>query len=227
MSCYCRTNAPKKYCYTTEVDGRIAYRLYCTECKGFVGSKVKKEVALSCGYDLSFQDGSTTDYQCREFSKKVYKAYTDHSHSKVGLRIGFQQQFAYESYILFCPYCDEKIDHVPDWFIDWAKSSSNEILSRMAREVVSLEPLDQPIFHPKIPRPLLSEYIAYMDSKEWQRKRSARLAIDRKQCVLCGTLNNLHVHHVTYERLFNEKMSDLMTVCKSCHEVLHDKKFSN
>jgi hypothetical protein len=222
MNCYCLTTTPPKYCYTIESGGGTA----CPECLGFVGSKIKKEVALSSGYDLTKQDGDTTEYQCVEYSKLVKLKIVLHNHSKIGLKIGFKTM-PYSSgkvYVLFCPYCDEQIGQIPEYFIEWAKQSSDARFAAMAASIKDLTPL-QPVFIPKIPSPFFCDYQDYIHSKQWQRKRNERLALDRKQCVLCFSMTNLHVHHVTYERLFKEKMSDLMTVCKECHEIIHNRFF--
>lgn len=32
---------------------------------------------------------------------------------------------------------------------------------------------------------------------------------------------NCHVHHLTYERIGNELVSDLLVVCGECHEQIH------
>lgn len=64
-------------------------------------------------------------------------------------------------------------------------------------------------------------YSVYIKSRQWQEKRDARLRLDRYRCQMCGTAKNLNVHHITYERLGNEDMSDLVTLCQNCHEQAH------
>ena len=64
---------------------------------------------------------------------------------------------------------------------------------------------------------------AYYDSEHWEARRQSRLERDGFRCVLCvASAGALHVHHVTYARLFTERLSDLMTVCEECHEIIHD-----
>lgn len=65
-------------------------------------------------------------------------------------------------------------------------------------------------------------YYEYIASKEWQRKRLARIKLDGYKCHICGSSRNLNVHHLTYERLGHEDMEDLMTLCRSCHEKVHE-----
>lgn len=64
-------------------------------------------------------------------------------------------------------------------------------------------------------------YARYIQkSKKWQRKRRQRLELDNYTCQnrKCGSHENLTVHHLTYERLYNERMEDLQTLCRPCHE---------
>ena len=63
-----------------------------------------------------------------------------------------------------------------------------------------------------------SAYQEYMQSPEWQSKRSNRLKIDNYQCQKCGRPMDLEVHHLTYDNFGNENVyTDLITLCKSCH----------
>lgn len=65
------------------------------------------------------------------------------------------------------------------------------------------------------------DYDAYMQSDEWKSIREARLKKDNYRCHLCGGTDNLVVHHLTYDRLGREKLSDLITLCSACHEKQH------
>ena len=52
-----------------------------------------------------------------------------------------------------------------------------------------------------------------------------RLIIDNFRCQMCSTkvdLSTSHCHHITYIRLGKESLSDVSTLCKECHEKLHD-----
>ena len=66
-------------------------------------------------------------------------------------------------------------------------------------------------------------YHEYMKSPEWKAKREERLKHDKYQCQLCHTAINLVVHHLTYDRLGDEDLNDLVTLCKKCHEKVHEK----
>ena len=41
---------------------------------------------------------------------------------------------------------------------------------------------------------------------------------------MCGKPKHkgMHLHHITYERLGKERLSDLVPVCESCHRFIHD-----
>jgi 5-methylcytosine-specific restriction endonuclease McrA len=63
-------------------------------------------------------------------------------------------------------------------------------------------------------------YEEYLRSPKWRRKRKDRLQIDGHACQKCGATSKqyrLEVHHLTYERLSDERMEDLQTLCVLCH----------
>jgi 5-methylcytosine-specific restriction endonuclease McrA len=67
-------------------------------------------------------------------------------------------------------------------------------------------------------RPDLSpEYRAYLRSERWQELRLLVLLRDEHRCRQCGATDRLEVHHLTYERLYHEPLSDLTTLCLDCH----------
>lgn len=70
------------------------------------------------------------------------------------------------------------------------------------------------------------DYNAYLASALWQRARERHLAwverCNRKAvCLSCHTKNALDFHHLTYERLGEELGSDLVLLCRDCHEEFH------
>ena len=72
-----------------------------------------------------------------------------------------------------------------------------------------------------------SEYKKYISSPEWRKKRVIILKRDNNMCVMCGSKENLNVHHLTYERLYEEDNDDLVTLCSKCHKDIHERKDSN
>lgn len=66
-------------------------------------------------------------------------------------------------------------------------------------------------------------YDAYMVSAEWRERRHAVLKRDNQECRQCGERHGLTVHHLTYARVFRERLEDLITLCRNCHEQRHRK----
>lgn len=70
------------------------------------------------------------------------------------------------------------------------------------------------------------DYNQYINSPTWKQKRAAALERAQYRCQKCGFSKwsrTLEVHHLTYERFKRELPSDLMVLCKECHEI-EDKK---
>jgi hypothetical protein len=64
------------------------------------------------------------------------------------------------------------------------------------------------------------EYSEYLNSPEWKQRRAECLRMSKYTCARCGLVkpaSQLHVHHLTYERLGNELPADLQVVCLACH----------
>jgi hypothetical protein len=62
---------------------------------------------------------------------------------------------------------------------------------------------------------------AYYTTPHWESVRSSRFEHDSMMCVLCGDSDELQCHHVTYQNIFREQLSDLLTVCSDCHRKIH------
>jgi len=68
-----------------------------------------------------------------------------------------------------------------------------------------------------------AKYNEYMRSEKWFEKRERILKRDKGKCVLCNK-DATQVHHNTYERFGGkERLSDLVSLCKDCHERYHCK----
>jgi HNH endonuclease len=68
------------------------------------------------------------------------------------------------------------------------------------------------------------EYISYLSSREWYRRRAGRLVAANFSCERCGCGEWLQVHHRTYERLGGERDEDLEVLCSYCHRETHNAK---
>ena len=63
----------------------------------------------------------------------------------------------------------------------------------------------------------------YMESEEWDEKRRETLRRAGYCCRHCGITGvPLDVHHETYERYGDEKLSDLTALCRDCHNEKHE-----
>jgi 5-methylcytosine-specific restriction endonuclease McrA len=76
-------------------------------------------------------------------------------------------------------------------------------------------------FSPNLNRWTTERYHSYLQSFEWKKKVSLIKQRDRV-CQLTGATNNLVVHHITYDRLGNEDLSDLVLLSRSAHQFVHD-----
>lgn len=66
-----------------------------------------------------------------------------------------------------------------------------------------------------------AEKLAYMQTEQWKQLKQTRLMIAQYKCECCGSANRLHLHHVTYERLTQELIEDVVILCEECHSKLH------
>ena len=63
-------------------------------------------------------------------------------------------------------------------------------------------------------------YRRYLQSDAWKTKRKAVLQAAGYRCRQCGAPAT-EVHHETYKRIYNERMSDLTALCRHCHKAAH------
>jgi 5-methylcytosine-specific restriction endonuclease McrA len=66
-------------------------------------------------------------------------------------------------------------------------------------------------------------YPEFLKSDYWRKVRNKVLERDGYKCKLCGSVDNLVVHHKTYKNHNNElkHLEDLVTVCNYCHHKIH------
>jgi len=70
----------------------------------------------------------------------------------------------------------------------------------------------------------VNKYHNYLQSPEWRRKREDLFIAVGRVCEDCEddlTIKEAHVHHLTYDNIFNESISDLQVLCPSCHKKKH------
>ena len=65
-------------------------------------------------------------------------------------------------------------------------------------------------------------YEERLQTKEWARTREQIFRRDGYRCRMCGRGNvQLNVHHCTYANYGEERLEDLITLCRTCHQHFH------
>jgi len=68
------------------------------------------------------------------------------------------------------------------------------------------------------------KYKEYLQSGEWKHIKSIKLKKANFTCEGCNEKNRvMEVHHLTYERIGMELLTDLAVYCTECHNVAHGK----
>ena len=68
------------------------------------------------------------------------------------------------------------------------------------------------------------QYPEYLMTTHWHWVRYRKLAQARFKCERCYSTTLLQAHHLNYDRLGNERMSDLVVLCRGCHQQAHSTK---
>jgi hypothetical protein len=68
------------------------------------------------------------------------------------------------------------------------------------------------------------EYLRYTNSPEWEWKKREYWKKYGRSCRAknCTSQENLEIHHHTYCRLGDEKLEDLVALCKIHHQRVHE-----
>lgn len=66
-----------------------------------------------------------------------------------------------------------------------------------------------------------TSYHNHLRSHRWSLIRDKVLKRDKYICCGCGTASATQVHHLTYERLGDEMLFDLVSICFDCHKKIH------
>lgn len=63
----------------------------------------------------------------------------------------------------------------------------------------------------------------YLRSEHWSNLRLEKMASVDAVCDICGLrdLSN-DVHHLRYRKLFDVELEDLVVLCRSCHDSVHE-----
>lgn len=66
------------------------------------------------------------------------------------------------------------------------------------------------------------DYTKYINSPEWAARKAAYYECHHRRCRSCGSdEKEMHLHHRSYARIYQEEDGDLMPMCMDCHAMLH------
>lgn len=68
-----------------------------------------------------------------------------------------------------------------------------------------------------------SLYNEYLLSPEWAERRRKVIEREGGICQGCMDVDGTQVHHLTYDRVGRELLTDLVLLCDACHKNAHDK----
>jgi len=109
---------------------------------------------------------------------------------------------------------DEMEEKVNKWYLTF---STNLNLAKQSFE----EELSRKIKAGEVSRVNKTTFGSYYESQEWARTREIILLRDDNTCQACRAAAEC-VHHITYDRLGRENDLDLMSLCNSCHNIVHN-----
>lgn len=64
------------------------------------------------------------------------------------------------------------------------------------------------------------EYLRYLQSQRWRTLARAVRIRAKGKCDICLRADGTECAHLTYERVFNERITDLLWLCRKCHREL-------
>lgn len=70
-------------------------------------------------------------------------------------------------------------------------------------------------------KPKAMPYDRYLLTGHWRRARAHAIKLSDGRCTICQNDRNLHVHHLDYRSLWNERYNDVVVLCEVCHDNLH------
>lgn len=65
-------------------------------------------------------------------------------------------------------------------------------------------------------------YYQYLETAAWRIKRDRVMRRASGICEACGAARANEVHHLTYDRVFEEPLYDLVAICSPCHRRVHE-----
>ena len=68
----------------------------------------------------------------------------------------------------------------------------------------------------------VDNYNQYLKTEHWKYTRLKVLKKYKNKCYMCSYDMMIQVHHKTYDRIGNEDVDVLITLCKACHLKVHN-----
>ncbi|WHZ60027.1 HNH endonuclease signature motif containing protein [Metabacillus hrfriensis] len=68
----------------------------------------------------------------------------------------------------------------------------------------------------------VDNYEDYLETRHWKQFKERYAKSHKKQCTMCDEKENIHLHHITYNRVGNEKFEDVVYLCRTCHLKVHE-----
>jgi len=65
------------------------------------------------------------------------------------------------------------------------------------------------------------QYQVYLQSPHWKQLRAEKWKRSHKRCGICGSKEQLQVHHMVYRQIYDVQLTDLRVLCDTCHETTH------
>ena len=77
---------------------------------------------------------------------------------------------------------------------------------------------------PRGPTKRQDEYVRYLQSRRWRALARAVCIRAKGKCEICLRADGEECAHLTYERIFNERITDLLWACRKCHRELDNRR---
>ena len=69
---------------------------------------------------------------------------------------------------------------------------------------------------------IANNYTEYLMTQHWRCLRKIIYELKKQKCQKCHKeIQEYNVHHLTYKRIGNERITDLQLLCYDCHERIH------
>lgn len=108
-------------------------------------------------------------------------------------------------------------------YIEWKKKNKKEQTSKNEKPTKKKKAVKK---KKKQVRFTSNTYKKELRDKRWHKVRDIVIERDNKRCVLCGSKNNLQVHHTVYDgrHAWEYPIDTMFTLCGDCHIKVHGDK---